>query len=410
MAELVIFTTSYPYGEGETFLETEIKFLNQKFSTIHIFPLTVGKGDKVRMVPDGVTYSKPFFRFDINQEKMRTVLDGIFNIAPVSFVFKEFLQKKVYKSKRKLKNLLETTCAVRKILAPHNWKEILAKIDKITIIYFYWGDKATGIIPFISKNYSNVTVARFHNSDLYEDLKGGYIPFREELLKNLEYSVFISEKGKAYLTKKYHNLNFKTKLFRLGVPDLQMTSRSEDDVLRIISCSYVVPVKRLDLIVKALTHVKCKVKWTHLGGGKLLPSIKDMIKSLPPNVNVSLLGQVSNIDVINYYQHNSVDLFVNVSASEGIPVSIMEAISSGIPIIATNVGGTSEIVDNSFGTLLHKDFEESQLATLFDDYYLKNEDQKMIMRRSAKEFWFKHFNSELNYKNYTAFLKGLTND
>jgi len=45
-------------------------------------------------------------------------------------------------------------------------------------------------------------------------------------------------------------------------------------------------------------------------------------------------------DVLNYYASNPVDVFINTSSSEGLPVSIMEAMSFGIPVIATNVGGT----------------------------------------------------------------------
>ena len=45
-----------------------------------------------------------------------------------------------------------------------------------------------------------------------------------------------------------------------------------------------------------------------------------------------------------------VDLFLTVSANEGIPVSIMEAQSFGIPVIATDVGGISEIVNNVNGS------------------------------------------------------------
>lgn len=43
---------------------------------------------------------------------------------------------------------------------------------------------------------------------------------------------------------------------------------------------------------------------------------------------------------------------MNLSTSEGVPVSIMEVQSYGIPVIATNVGGTGEIIDKDNGILL----------------------------------------------------------
>ncbi len=54
---------------------------------------------------------------------------------------------------------------------------------------------------------------------------------------------------------------------------------------------------------------------------------------------IVLRGGISNAEVFQFYRDNKVDLFVNASTSEGLPVSIMEAISFGIPSIATNVGG-----------------------------------------------------------------------
>lgn len=61
---------------------------------------------------------------------------------------------------------------------------------------------------------------------------------------------------------------------------------------------------------------------------------------------------LSHDQVMNYYKEHHFDVFINMSTNEGVPVSIMEAASFGIPIIATNVGGTSEIVQPSVGMLL----------------------------------------------------------
>ncbi len=56
------------------------------------------------------------------------------------------------------------------------------------------------------------------------------------------------------------------------------------------------------------------------------------------------MGYGSIDDLMLFFKENSVDLFINASITEGTPVSIMEAISCGIPIIATDVGGNPEIV------------------------------------------------------------------
>ena len=91
--------------------------------------------------------------------------------------------------------------------------------------------------------------------------------------------------------------------------------------------------------------------------------------------------------------------FVNVSESEGIPVSIMEAASFGIPIIATDVGGTSEIVDNSNGFLI----ENNKL--IFEDvaFYLESalslgESEYMSRRVNSRKKWLELYNSSNNFE------------
>ena len=59
--------------------------------------------------------------------------------------------------------------------------------------------------------------------------------------------------------------------------------------------------------------------------------------------------------LVDWYRRNRVDLFISLSSSEGLPVSMMEAISFGIPILATDVGGVSEIVKRATGRLVSVD-------------------------------------------------------
>ena len=58
-------------------------------------------------------------------------------------------------------------------------------------------------------------------------------------------------------------------------------------------------------------------------------------------------GNVDNAEILKYYRENSIDCFALLSEHEGAPVSIMEAESAGIPIVATDVGGVRELVDGN---------------------------------------------------------------
>jgi glycosyltransferase involved in cell wall biosynthesis len=132
---------------------------------------------------------------------------------------------------------------------------------------------------------------------------------------------------------------------------------SEDGVFRIVSCAHIVPVKRLDLLLKeSRGSPACarKFEWVHFGdgtGGKSLN--KKMTRDFPQNARGRLMGNVPNSEIIQHYRELPVDVFVNVSGTEGgAPVAIQEAISCGIPIIATLVGGNPEVVSEKNGILL----------------------------------------------------------
>jgi colanic acid/amylovoran biosynthesis glycosyltransferase len=60
---------------------------------------------------------------------------------------------------------------------------------------------------------------------------------------------------------------------------------------------------------------------------------------------------VDHAQVIDYYTTNHIALFLSLSSREGLPVSLMEAISCGIPLLATTVGGVSEVVNENTGRL-----------------------------------------------------------
>ena len=98
-----------------------------------------------------------------------------------------------------------------------------------------------------------------------------------------------------------------------------------------------IPRKRVGLILKgiiaAANQVNQQIEWYHIGDG---PDKQKIINhTLPPNVSVNLLGNLSYEEMMDLYKNNPADLFMNLSEKEGTPVSLMESISCGIPILVT---------------------------------------------------------------------------
>ena len=75
-------------------------------------------------------------------------------------------------------------------------------------------------------------------------------------------------------------------------------------------------------------------------------------------------GNIDHQKLLNKYENNKVDIVISSSITvldvfEGIPVSLMEAMSYEIPIIATDVGGTKELVDGQSGILVNQKDSEA---------------------------------------------------
>ncbi len=106
-------------------------------------------------------------------------------------------------------------------------------------------------------------------------------------------------------------------------------------------------------------------------------------------------GLVDNQDILKYYDENPVDCFVHVSRNEGLPVAIMEAESAGIPIISTDVGGVSELIDGN-GVLLSANPDIEEIADAILKCLLCDEDQMRLMRSESARIWSDKLDAKKN--------------
>lgn len=389
LKDIIIFTNSYPYGFGEQFIADELLVLSKSFETIRIIPLTYGHNRTIRPVPANVHVTEPLLSLEYSQ-KAQLFIQSQFMLRGFFYFISEFFRKSVFKNKKHLMNWLSFSSITKLCLAKLNVIEKF--IGQSSILYFYWGDNASGIVPFIRKKYTNKIFVRFHGSDLYEDVKGGYLPFRSQLLSTLTCALFISKNGELYLKEKYKNIPFESEVIRLGVFDNGDSTMSLDGKIRILSCSNMIPLKRIHLIIHILEKINVAVEWTHIGSGPLLDELKNKTTQLGSHISVVFKGHIEKNEIVEFYQNNAIDFFLNVSETEGVPVSIMEALSFGVPVIATNVGGTSEIVDSNVGLLVEKDFDPSEVA----QWILTNMNNSYY-RINAKKQWASKCNADENY-------------
>ena len=288
-------------------------------------------------------------------------------------------------------------------------REILKRYPDYNSYFFYsyWmDDSAIAISQLSVKNKSYYSISRAHKWDVYfEENPYSILPFRRLILKDIDQLFTISLDGQKYLTGLFPNYRDKISLSRLGV-NKQIRLTKDSNNLHLLSCSYIRPDKRLELIISTLSQIKdLKIYWTHIGEGSKADSYRSYIKELAkeklqPNIQYTFLGDLTNQEVLRYYQSSEVDIFINLSSAEGIPVTIMEAMSFGIPVLATDVGGTREIVNNENGFLLSANPNIDTVTTKIKEFYnlsIQQRDDKSI---AAFNNWKEFYDAELNYSEF----------
>lgn len=388
MKRLYIFTANFPYGYAESFLETEIDYLAKKFTQIYIIPFT-GEISAIRLVPDNCVVLNP-----ISENRLLRYLRGLFGWKALPLFVKDFFKQKVYANNNKLKTWFIGYVNTNNYLHSKVLSKLLSKVSESDIVYFYWGKGGNSLAPYL---YGKTKLlSRFHGEwDLWEESSANYFPIRESIAKSLDKAIFISNKGELYFKLRYPFC--KTEVSRLGTIDKGIVERSEDGVIRILSCSSVIPLKRVQLIYDSLQYIDNRVvEWTHIGDGSEFNELCKRVKNSKSNIKVKLLGRMQNCEVLDYYVNNKVDMFINVSTTEGVPVSIMEAISFNIPIIATNVGGTSEIVTEETGILLSPNPSCQDIAFAVLSLY--------EMELSPRKVWLKNYSADKNYSSFAETL------
>lgn len=105
-------------------------------------------------------------------------------------------------------------------------------------------------------------------------------------------------------------------------------------------------------LIQALKSIQEKqwVAWI-IGDGPYKNILEVMVKDLNLEDRIIFLGERSHEDTVTLMSH--VDIVVNPSYTEGLPTSVIEAARAGKAIIATNVGGTPEIITDTVTGLLY---------------------------------------------------------
>lgn len=406
MQRIIIITEKYPFGTKENFIDPEIDFIKRKLLSqvnVDVVALTFIKKEEFEKKRerdfDGIQLIANRKKLSIFQKNIY-LMKGIFR--------KDFWSEVIYLGKdnglslNHLKNLCSFVCygEFRFKCLEKYYKDDLKTNPKEMVFYSYWMMHSSYAVARLSKKYGCKVFSRVHGYDLYPERNNGYLPMRRFIIENLNCVFSVSKAGRDYLRSCYgHKEKIKTSYLGsrniTGYKNVDMKNE-----FTIVTCAYLAKLKRIPRLAEVLSQIfdKC-VRWVHFGNGPDESRLLHSIKNLPSNIKFEYRGEVNRDEILSFYKSFDVHLIINLSTTEGLPMSLIEAVSFGIPAIATNVGGTSEVVENKYnGLLLQKDFDNTDLEQAIRYFLNLPFSDYQRYRLNSFEKWKQCFDSEKNYE------------
>lgn len=402
--KILFLTNAFPYYPGEQFIESEILFWSNLYpGKVVILPFGRNNEDP-REIPHDILVHPVLLRNNFIQKVF-----GFFTVLTSSLFLKEVLY--IFFRLKSLEYSLYKTAfrTTYSVIKRYKYLKNYIEGEKSNIvIYSYWFDLNAYAAALLKRNHNKVTkvITRAHGFDLYENRrKSNYMPLKRQFLSSLDRIYSISQQGKRYLNIQYNFPLEKISVARLGIAiNDKLSLPSPDNEFNIMSISNCIPLKRIDKIINAISLLaeskpNIKIKWNHLGEGPEIDKLIELAnkKLIASNVKWTFHGQLSNKGVKSFLNSSKLDVMINTSESEGVPVSIMEAMSYGIPAIAPSVGGISELVNETNGILMSENPDVQEIANaLANIEFFKTASTRISAHNEVNN----NYNAAINYQKF----------
>lgn len=403
---LLLVTSRWPHAAVPEFLDDEIAHLARHFDRIVVAPMRP-RGPLTARLPDQVEVDLSLADHLVRSRLYRSrSLRGLTvmaraaqtNPAGVGFSRSDLLADGRQRSwiRRALLNRADTKSVAQWAAArrPPN------------LAYTFWLGAAT---VGLRQGWPDVSlVSRAHGGDLFSEAHHwASIPYQRAALESADLIASVSDRGRAYLARKYPDIAPKLTWRRLGIPDIGGPAIPAGSTsLRLLSASSIDANKRVLLIAEvaiSLARSGHAVRWTHLGDGPSKGAVERATAECPGNLVVDLRGQVPLQEVHQQLTSGGYDVFINLSLSEGAPVSLMEAQCVGLPVVATAVGGSPEVVPAALNELARR---EASLADL-RAAVLRASSRPPEEAQLRRDHWARNYDAVFNYAAWAAELAGL---
>ena len=176
------------------------------------------------------------------------------------------------------------------------------------------------------------------------------------------------------------------------------------DRFTVVSVGRLVGIKRFDLLIRAVSELNLNGHETYLkiiGDGELKNELTDLAAKLGIQDKVELTGKKTPCEICDIF--NSSHVFALTSDTETFGVVFIEANACGLPAIATDCGGPSDIINESNGIIIPKNDVGALCTAILDvKSNLQRYDPLSLSRRTKDAYGKAHIVGE-----YTAIYKNV---
>ncbi len=266
----------------------------------------------------------------------------------------------------------------------------------IRILHAQYGVLGLFYLPLLRKHDASLVV-NFRGHDLYKDALLDYSPMfaqaRLVLARSDAMMRDLVEKGCPGSKIVVHHSGIDTEIFMF----LERKLKKKEDI-RFLSVCDIVEKKGMRYAIEAFALFAREhpdAKFTIIGDGPLLPDIRRQAAALGIGKNLMLLGPMDHGQLCSEMHRHHVFILPSVTAdngeAEGIPVALMEAMATGMPVISTFHKGIPELVEDGRSGLLVKERDSAGLYAAMKKIYAYNGRWK-LMGRKGRDKVEKDFN------------------
>lgn len=395
MSKIAYITVNSPFGPQETFILSELLELRRSGVDLLILPRDRAK--------------------KLFHEQAKVLLDDTAATPRLSFTaLWEFLKFGMLRPRSCMRLLSGVVLKSRNLMIALKNLAVLPKAvylaaqlpkDSVSHIHAHWAS-TTATMAYVMSGIMNIPWSfTAHRWDIAEN------NLLREKCRSASFVRVISEKGRRELIDIVQDPSLTEKIcvIHMGVPAPEDESATPpgSGLFSLVCPANLVAVKGHRYLIeacRALAEDRVRFDCLLAGDGPLGKDLKDLVRGYGLEGQVRFIGRQSQESLLNMYRSGAVHAVVLPSIvteegeKEGIPVALMEAMSYGIPVIATNTGAIPELIGDGSGIMVEEKNPRALAAaikTLMEDRAYGMHIGGMGRKKIRREFNASRISAEL---------------